>query len=157
MSQSKHARHLSALLSEHGVEFELLDPQATADAVGLWWKAFSTKESPEGWFVQKLFWHCFSFEEKSALQHEAAIGAYEAAVAKEVLLFSVLDAVSVAKVRKRAIPFPVLRCLSPIWDLYVMDTAASWTFVRTHEDSMNLGPYFSRREWRNPPAPRKRK
>lgn len=154
MSRGRNAKELASLLAGQAVEYEMLDEAAAKAAVHLWWNAFSSKESPDRWLANKLWWHCFSHQEKPALQHEAAIGAYEAAVAEEALLFSVMDTICVAKVRKRAIPFSVLRCFSSIWDLYVMDTSATWTFARTHEDACKLGPYFSRREWRNSAAPR---
>lgn len=139
-----------SLLTERELPFEVLAADRAEEVIRLWWNSFSRPDSPSTWFNRRRYWHCFSFGHKPCLSYDPAIREYQAVVAKKVWLLAVSLSAVVAEVRKQDIPVSVLRGLQEkqqILDLYVLDKAGSWTFVRTHEDASKLGPYFSRREW----------
>jgi hypothetical protein len=95
------------------------------------------------WKHDGFEWHVFSFDYARALNGDEAEAAYEAVATGELLI--VPEGMNLPAVRLQARRLPSFRASRE--DLYVSPADLSWTMAFTHEESLGLGPYFSRREW----------
>jgi hypothetical protein len=96
------------------------------------------------WKLGKFDWHVFSHPYARALNGQKAMLAYEEERPKVLLIcpeYEVLPAVRLLVAKRK----PSFRQESG--DVYVFPEDLSWTVAFTHEESLELGPYFSRREW----------
>jgi hypothetical protein len=95
------------------------------------------------WQHQGYDWHLFSFEYVRALKHHRAVEAYLAQRSEDILV--VPESERRQAVRIKGGNLPELRAI--LDDFLVWPTDLEWTMAFTHEESIGLGPYFTRREW----------
>ena len=88
-------------------------------------------------------WHVFSFEFAEALNGHRAVEEYLAQQPHEFLV--VPEDESCEAIQIAGGKLPDLRRVRD--DIYVWPTDLEWTMAFTHEESIGLGPYFSRRKW----------
>lgn len=96
------------------------------------------------WTLGEFDWHAFSYRHARALNGQEAVLAYEEERPKRLLIcpeFEELSAVRLLVAKRK----PSFR--QEYGDVYVFPEDLSWTMAFTHEESLGLGPYFSRREW----------
>jgi hypothetical protein len=95
------------------------------------------------WKHQEFDWHVFSFEFATALNGDQAFSAYELITPGWV--FVVPEDSRLEAAFMFALRLPDFRPLRA--DVTVWPASLEWTMAFTHEESLGLGPYFSRREW----------
>lgn len=99
------------------------------------------------WKLGPYDWHVFSFEHAEALNGDRALKEYRAQTSGTVVVHA--EALKLPAVRLRGDRLPSFE--KHVVDIYIWPENRDWTMVFTHESSLGLGPYFSRREWVNPP------
>lgn len=122
------------------------------------------------WILGGFDWHVFSFKHARALNGLRALAAYEAEQPKSLIVCPALAGRKVPRLaddRAEGEPSGGQRSLGsptampavrleharlPAFagqgaDLLVAPPDLAWTMAFTHEESLGLGPYFSRREW----------
>lgn len=128
-----------------------LTPSERAYRIRTWREAFATRlhEKTRKWKSGDFDWHVFSFQYAPSMNGEEALTAYEAISGGR--LFVVPEDSGLEAVFLRASRLPDFRPYRG--DVIVWPDTLAWTMAFTHEESLGLGPYFSRREWieRNPP------
>lgn len=95
------------------------------------------------WKLGPYEWHVFSFEHARALNGDRALREYGERKPEAVVVYP--EAVRLPACRLQGERLPGFG--GHFVDLYVFPESLDWTMVFTHEASMGLGPYFSRREW----------
>lgn len=98
------------------------------------------------WKLGPYEWHVFSFEHAQALNGAKAVAEYGALSPEPVLV--VPEALRLPAVQLNGDRLP--NFVEPCADVYVWPERLDWTMAFTHEASLGLGPYFSRREWVGP-------
>ncbi len=89
-------------------------------------------------------WHIFSFDyAPDYLQHHAAEQAFDI-ISKDkcILITNEFDNFAFEIHNGDALNSKVLRDISGYYDLTVSSCDFSWTYSKTHEEEMNIGPYF---------------
>ncbi|MCP3138968.1 DUF4275 family protein [Pyxidicoccus xibeiensis] len=95
------------------------------------------------WKHGQFEWHVFSFKYAHALSGTKAQHAYSLEQPGEVLVIPESEALPALRLEAHLLPdFISLRN-----EIHVFPPDLSWTMSFTHEMSIGLGPYFSRREW----------
>ena len=96
------------------------------------------------WKLGQFDWHVFSHPYARSLNGQEAMRAYEEERPKVLLICPEYEEFPAVRLRvgKRK---PSFR--QENGDVYVFPEDLSWTVAFTHEESLGLGPYFSRREW----------
>ena len=134
-------RELAARLAAAGVTGEPVEPVEAAAIDRAWLAAFCprVKRATGHWIYGGYRWHAYSFEHEVAVVGDAARTAYAATTNREYyVLFEHAEVLA--------------RCSGPAHpsfddgrdEAYVFPASLAWTMVYTHEQSMNLGPYFAR-------------
>jgi hypothetical protein len=88
------------------------------------------------WIHLGIRWHAYSYGFEVALEGDAAMAAYTARAARELLVYiegELFDCFG--------LPSPDLGDWGQ--DLYVFPASLAWTMVFTHEQDTGLGPYFA--------------
>lgn len=102
------------------------------------------------WRPPNYEWHVFSFGYARALKGEKAAAAYAAERPEAVVVCPESAALPAFRLSGGALP----NFRAVVDDVYVWPADLAWTMAFTHEESMGLGPFFSRREWVFPGATR---
>ncbi|MEI2318984.1 DUF4275 family protein [Bacillus paramobilis] len=92
-------------------------------------------------------WHIFSYEKKECLEGTEAEGAFHNEVKKDCCIFyQHCDDVLLIKDASLVHMDDILCERDDIYkgDIYIVDKAFTWTFVKTHEHRW-CGPYFARK------------
>lgn len=95
------------------------------------------------WKLGQFEWHVFSFQHARALNALRAVNAYQAEAPQPVIVCPESLALPAVLLRGTRLPDFSHRGA----DLLVAPPDLSWTMAFTHEESLDIGPYFSRREW----------
>lgn len=96
------------------------------------------KKETGDWIFGGYRWHAYSFHHEIALAGEKALKAYRDRPLQPFYVYFEMEDL-------------LFNCVSGSWpdfipletDLYVFPRHLGWTFITTHEMSMNLGPYFA--------------
>jgi hypothetical protein len=132
------ARHIG--LNNYGV-IGFPVPAADCDEImARWAKRFcpNVHRRTGAWIHLGIRWHAYSYGFEAALTGDAALAAYGARAARDLLVYfegeNLFDCFGV--------PSPDFGDWGA--DIYVFPANLAWTMVFTHEQSMGLGPYFAR-------------
>ena len=146
-------------LERCGGQQEILERKERLQWMQRWREVYArpVHEATGSWRIEQYDWHAFSYSYTRALNGEKAVLAYEDERPKVLLVCPEEEQLPAVRIRiaKRK---PSFR--QEFGDVYVFPEDLSWTMAFTHEESMELGPYFSRREWvedRPPVRPRRRR
>ena len=142
------------LLADCGGHYTVVPRQECSALLQSWREVYAAGmfAATGRWSMGGLEWHVFSFEHAKALCGEPALAAYREELPEEVILFPQTSR-ELPVVRLSAERLPELRALSArCLDVLVWPEDRSWTMAFTHEESLGLGPYFSRREWLAAPS-----
>ncbi|PTY02336.1 hypothetical protein DB346_09505 [Verrucomicrobia bacterium LW23] len=126
--------------------------ESHSEIVEKWQQVFARKlhAATGEWRHCNFDWHVFCAGYAQALEHQAAVDAYDARRPKaKGYIFSHHDLKKPLCCLARRLPSAAgieetLTRFSHMADIYVVAHDFSWTYVLTHESysSMNLGPYF---------------
>jgi len=105
--------------------------------------AASLHASTGRWKRGQFEWHVFSFGDTRALNGEKAVAAYAAEQPMELIVCPESEQWTAMRLHGGSLPSFREEC----YDVYVWPLDLAWTMAFTHEESIWLGPYFSRREW----------
>jgi hypothetical protein len=95
------------------------------------------------WKLSQFEWHVFSFGYARALNGARAMAAYSDERSASLIVCPEDGRLPASKIIQGVLPeFREWR-----GDVYVWPIDLSWTMAFTHEESIGLGPYFSRMEW----------
>ena len=95
------------------------------------------------WKLSQFEWHVFGYGYTRALNGERAVAAYLDQNSPSLVIIPEDARLTAVKLRQGLVPD--LRRLEN--DVYVWPDDLSWTMAFTHEESIGLGPFFSRMEW----------
>ena len=110
-----------------------------------WRRVYAARlhEQTGKWKHHEFDWHVFSFEFARALNGDEASTAYAAERPVAAFVIPVNKRLEAARLDAKSLPnFRPFR-----EDVIVCPESREWTMAFTHEESLGLGPYFSRREW----------
>jgi hypothetical protein len=95
------------------------------------------------WTKDGFEWHVFSFQHARAHNGARALAAYEAEPSQGVVVCP--ESRKLPAVRLEGNRLPAFAGLGG--DVLISPLDCAWTMAFTHEETLDLGPYFSRREW----------
>jgi hypothetical protein len=133
------------LLAACGGRCEPISRRASADLLRGWRQVYAAGlfAATGRWSRGGLEWHVFSFGHARALCGEPAIQAYEAERPPSVIVYPQSRRLPAVRLIGGAQPN-----FRPVHaDVLVWPEDLAWTLAFTHEESLGLGPYFSRRDW----------
>lgn len=115
------------------------------DALQRWRERYAAKlhASRGRWKIGPYEWHVFSFGHAPALDRRHAIENYKAQDVGSFIVCPEREEFPAARVIGGTLPDYCLKSE----DIYVWPIDLGWTMAFTHEESIGLGPYFSRCEW----------
>lgn len=150
--KKSHLTYSLRCLKDVELDYCIIDGKNN-EIVDKWWSLFSGYGAKASWKTKRMYWHSFSFGCMPSLSQREAVRAYELELMKkEIYLFSSERKIDVIKFFKK-IPNELLdkliKDINRFLDLYIIDTEFHWTFVRTHEESVGIGPFYSRADWKN--------
>lgn len=126
-------------------EWQALNSGQRTRHLRAWRRVYAARlhEQTGKWKHREFDWHVFSFEFARALNGDDAMAAYEAEQPVAALVIPESERLEAVRLEARSLPnFRAFR-----EDVIVFPESLEWTMVFTHEESLGLGPYFSRREW----------
>ncbi len=95
------------------------------------------------WKLDGYEWHVFSFGYARALNGLQAVAEYQDQSERSFIICPERESLPAARVTDGRLPD-----FRPAGDdVYVWPEDLGWSMAFTHEESMGLGPYFSKREW----------
>jgi hypothetical protein len=126
-------------------EWQALSPTERSRHLRAWRRVYAARlhEQTGRWKHRELDWHIFSFQFAKALNGEEAMDAYACDMPVDLLIIP--ESLRLEAVRVRAMALPIFRAFRE--DVIIFPESLDWTMAFTHEESLGLGPYFSRREW----------
>lgn len=132
------------VLASAGGRVEPIEETARRTLLRAWRRVFATKlhAATGRWKHGPFEWHVFSFGHADTLCGDEAVAAYQSECPEVVVVCPESDRLEA--VRLHGGRLPTFRGD----DVYVWPPDLAWTMAFTHEESLGLGPYFSRR-----PAP----
>jgi hypothetical protein len=98
----------------------------------------NVKRNTGRWVFNGYWWHAYSFKHESALNGNVAFEKYQA---QPIEPFYIYRQTKDTLFNCSALAWPDLRLLED--DLYVFPHTMEWSFLTTHEISLDLGPYFA--------------
>ena len=130
--------------AELGSRFGVVAEQIVGDEFNRigreWLERFCSqvKQNIGQWVYNGYRWHAYSFGHEEALQGGEAFDEYHAKRIQPFYAYFEFDDL-------------LFDCTAPAWpdlrpldnDIYVFPHSMPWTFITTHEMSLNLGPYFA--------------
>lgn len=131
------------VLSGSGGQFEILERRPRWQLLQLWREVYAAQvhEATGSWKLGQFEWHIFNTNYVRSLRGGRAVMAYLEQHAQTVIVCPEepsLPAVRLTHGRRPSFPG---------YDVYIWPEDLAWTMAFTHEESMGLGPYFSRRDW----------
>lgn len=100
------------------------------------------------WRIPDFEWHVFSYGDAPCKAGARAEELYRQQQPASFLLWPDDNTTPMYRCSGGTLPF----FTSPALDVLVFATDLAWTMAFTHEVSLGLGPYFSRREWHGDPG-----
>jgi Domain of unknown function (DUF4275) len=101
------------------------------------------------WTFRGYEWHIFSYDYAQALNGLPAMEEYLRETPQEFFVIPEDELFNAFRIVGGMLPD-----LRPVMDdVVVWPANLDWTMAFTHEESIGLGPYFSRREWLAQPPP----
>jgi len=133
------------ILGTSGAVKEVLSASARAEALRAWRETYAAGlHAARGvWKYRGFDWHVFSYEHARARNGDSAMAAYMGETISTILVCPEDGRLPAVRLACRSLPdFRGVRA-----DVIVWPEDLSWTMAFTHEESLGLGPYFSRQEW----------
>jgi hypothetical protein len=141
-----------SVLDRSGGKVEPLADAERARLMQEWRRLFAAAlhDATGRWKLREFEWHVFSDGYARALNGEKAAAAYAAAYAAQRSAAVIIcpEANEFPAVRLQGGNLPSFR--AEAGDVYVWPIDLAWTMAFTHEESLDLGPFFARREWMIP-------
>ena len=137
----KAAQYTEQFSSEFQTELTRIQGDSFDDINRKWLGRYcrNVKKNTGHWIYNKYRWHAYTFNHHSALEGERAFDAYVSRKMEPFCLFFEFDNLLFACV---ATTWPDVRPMQN--DIYVFPHRMTWTFITTHESSMDIGPFFAR-------------
>lgn len=134
---------LAELRDEYQIAARVVEDAQARQLNEQWLEQFcaNVKRKTGKWVYRGYRWHAWSFGYESALHGARAFDAFVERRATNFYMYFERDDLLLDC---SGPPSPDLRSLFD--DVYVFPHDLSWTFVLTHEMSMDLGPYFAARQ-----------
>ena len=138
-----------------GCERTLLSKKQRGVVLQQWREVFAAPyyQVSGKWKLDGFEWHVFSFNHTPAITGDEAINSYKTSV--RTRFFVVPEDPRLEAYSCESGEWPSFR--QTLCDIYVWPQNLSWTVAFTHEESLGLGPYFSRREWIDTNSPQDRR
>ena len=95
------------------------------------------------WKIDGFEWHVFSFQHARARNSQHSLAAYAAESAPDFVVCP--ESHRLPAVRLVGARLPQIAGRGS--DILVAPADLAWTMAFTHEETQEIGPYFSRREW----------
>lgn len=132
-------------LTECGGTWEPLSNSERGAWIQRWREAYAAGlyTATGKWKLGEFEWHVFSFRHARALNALPALQAYRSEPPQPVVIYPEARALPAVLLRGTRLPDFAGRGA----DLLVTPLDLSWTMAFTHEETLEIGPYFSRRDW----------
>jgi hypothetical protein len=133
------------ILASCGGQIEVIDKRERMRLIQAWRECYAAPlHSARGiWKLDNYEWHVFSFAYTRAINGLKAYVEYQRQVADVLIVCP--EQAKLPAVRIVGGRLPDFRPVGG--DVYVWPHDLQWTMAFTHEESMGLGPYFSRSDW----------
>lgn len=136
---------IEAALTAAGADWILLPRREARQAQRRWRATYRLCSTLAGrrWSRNDLEWHVFSFDTFPHLTGEAALAEYRKQAPAEFFVWLEHRDSPCFRCRGGTLPdFSAGRV-----DIHIFPADLAWTMAFTHEESLGLGPYFSRADW----------
>ena len=141
----KAVRYAENLAAEFETDVDRIQDDLFDEINREWLAQFcrNVKRNTGQWVFNKYRWHAYTFNHHSAIEGDPAFDKYVSRKIEPFYMFFEFDNLLFDCAAKK---WPDIRLLQN--DIYVFPHRMNWTFITTHESSMDIGRFFAR-----PPEP----
>jgi hypothetical protein len=137
------SKQYEELLAACGAQREAVSQDQRAELMQRWRERYAAglHAATGRWKRDGFEWHVFSFGDARSLGGESALQAYRAERPRSLIVSPEDHRLPAFRLETERLPeFSGA-------DVYVFPESLRWTMAFTHEETSELGPYFSRAEW----------